>query len=59
MKVVRHWNRLPKDVADSPSLEMFKVGQVFEQRYLARDVSAQQGDRPDDLQGSLPSHTIL
>ena len=25
VKVVRHWNRLPKDVVDTPSLETFKT----------------------------------
>jgi len=23
--VVKHWNRLPRDIADTPSLETFKV----------------------------------
>ncbi|KFP23438.1 hypothetical protein N325_00506, partial [Colius striatus] len=25
MKVVKHWHRLPREVADAPSLESFKV----------------------------------
>jgi len=26
LKVVKHWNRMPRETADVPSLETFKVG---------------------------------
>jgi len=26
MRVVKHWNRMPREVIDAPSLETFKVG---------------------------------
>ena len=40
MRVVKHWNRLPREVADAPSLETLKIGWGSEQPDLVEDVPA-------------------
>jgi len=49
-RVVRHQNRLPREVVESPSMEVFKI---------LVDVGVGQMVGLDDPQRSLPTPTIL
>jgi len=60
LRVMEHWNRLPRDAVDSPSLEIFKtrLDKVLCKPALGDPVSARGGGL-DDPQRSLPTPTIL
>jgi len=60
--VVKHWNRLPGEAVEAPSLETFKarLDGGSEQPGLVEDVPAHcTGVGLDDLYSSLPTQSIL
>lgn len=58
IREVKHWNRLPKEIVESPSVEIIPPGQHTQQPALVRPVLSRSAGL-DDLQVSLPTSTIL
>jgi len=59
LRVAEHWHRLPREVVESPALEIFKPHLDKVLCNLLWVTLLWQGVGPDDPQRSLPTPTIL
>ena len=59
VRVTEHWNRLPREVMESPSLEIFKTHLDVIQCNMLRLSLLGRGVGPGDLQMLLPTSAML
>jgi len=62
MRVVKHWHRLPREVGDAPSLEMFEVrldGALSNLIWFKMSLLIAGEGGLDGLQKSLRTQTVL
>jgi len=59
VRVMEHWNRLPREAVESPSLEIFQAHLDAYLGNLLQGTCFGRGVGPNDLLRSLPTPTIL